>query len=98
MKITAFTFAAAATLSATPVFAQDSSAQPAATASDAPRAQDDGDVDYVFTRPVDIIVTATRSGDGIPVQYVPASVTLLDAFALENRQTRIVSDILPDVP
>lgn len=45
-----------------------------------------------------IVVTASRSGEGIPVNRLGASVTVLDAEALEQRQTRIVSDILRDVP
>ncbi len=45
-----------------------------------------------------IIVTAGRSGDGVPVDQLGASVTVLDAQALDTRQTREVSDILRDVP
>jgi vitamin B12 transporter len=45
-----------------------------------------------------IVVTASRSGEGVPISQVAASVTLLDAQALQTRQTRIVSDILRDVP
>jgi vitamin B12 transporter len=45
-----------------------------------------------------IIVTGTRSLDGMPADLLGSSYTLLDAQALENRQTRIVSDILRDVP
>lgn len=45
-----------------------------------------------------IIVTASRSGDAIPVSKIGGSVTVLDAAALDQRQTRIVSDILRDVP
>ncbi|MEG3177130.1 TonB-dependent receptor [Sphingomonas sp. RB3P16] len=45
-----------------------------------------------------IIVTASRSGDGIAVKDLGASVTVLDDAALEQRQTRIVSDVLRDVP
>lgn len=45
-----------------------------------------------------IVVTASRSGDPIPVDQLGASVTVLDDAALEQRQTRIVSDILRDVP
>lgn len=45
-----------------------------------------------------IIVTASRSGDAVPINKLGASVTVLDAEALETRQTRIVSDILRDVP
>lgn len=45
-----------------------------------------------------IVVTASRSGDGIPARLLGSSVTVLDSSALEQRQTRIVSDILRDVP
>lgn len=45
-----------------------------------------------------IVVTASRSGEGVPVSQLGASVTVLDAQTLDNRQTRIVSDILRDVP
>lgn len=45
-----------------------------------------------------IVVTATRSGDAIPTDLLGASVTVLDAAALDQRQTRVVSDILRDVP
>lgn len=46
----------------------------------------------------DIVITASRSGDAVRAQNLPASVTLLNADDLQNRQTRIVSDILRDVP
>lgn len=46
----------------------------------------------------EIVVTASRSGEGTVVADLPASITLLDAAALEQRQTRIVSDVLRDVP
>jgi len=45
-----------------------------------------------------IIVTASRSGDAIRTDQIGASVTILDTAALEQRGTRIVSDILRDVP
>ena len=45
-----------------------------------------------------IIVTASRSGDAIRTDQIGASVTILDSAALERRGTRIVSDILRDVP
>lgn len=45
-----------------------------------------------------IVVTATRSGDGVPASLLGASVTVLDAAVLDFRQTRVVSDILRDVP
>lgn len=45
-----------------------------------------------------IVVTASRSGEGVPISQLGASVTVLDTDALHKRQTRIVSDILRDVP
>lgn len=45
-----------------------------------------------------IVVTATRSGEGIAADKLGGSVTILDSVALDQRQTRIVSDILRDVP
>lgn len=45
-----------------------------------------------------IVVTATRSGIALPADLLGASVTVLDAAALDHRQTRVVSDILRDVP
>ncbi|OYW87195.1 MAG: TonB-dependent receptor [Sphingobium sp. 32-64-5] len=45
-----------------------------------------------------IVVTASRSGDGVRADQLGASVTVLDSEALEQRQTRVVSDILRDVP
>jgi len=45
-----------------------------------------------------IVVTASRSGEGVKVSQLGASVTILDPAALQERQTRIVSDILRDVP
>ncbi|MET4898291.1 TonB-dependent receptor [Sphingomonadaceae bacterium jetA1] len=46
----------------------------------------------------DIVVTASRSGDGTEVKTLPASVTLITNEDLRERQTRIVSDVLRDVP
>lgn len=45
-----------------------------------------------------IVITATRSGDAVPAHLIGSSVTVLDSQTLENRQTRILSDILRDVP
>ncbi len=45
-----------------------------------------------------IVVTASRSGDAIRTDLIGASVTVLDAAALDFRQTRVVSDVLRDVP
>ncbi|WP_221795273.1 TonB-dependent receptor [Aquisediminimonas sediminicola] len=46
----------------------------------------------------DIIVTASRGGVGIPVDQLGGSVSVIDTQALEQRQTRQVSDILRDIP
>ncbi|MCW1428701.1 TonB-dependent receptor plug domain-containing protein [Novosphingobium sp. JCM 18896] len=45
-----------------------------------------------------IVVTASRSNEGIAADRLGASVTVLDAQAIEQRQTRVVSDVLRDVP
>ena len=45
-----------------------------------------------------IVVTATRSGDAVPASLIGSSVTVIDSKALEDRQTRVVSDVLRDVP
>ncbi|OAN56404.1 TonB-dependent receptor plug domain-containing protein [Sphingobium sp. TCM1] len=45
-----------------------------------------------------IIVTASRSGEGVKASQLGASVTVIDNATLEARQTRIVSDVLRDVP
>jgi vitamin B12 transporter len=45
-----------------------------------------------------IVVTASRSGDAIPIDLVGSSVTVIDAQDLRDRQTRILSDVLRDVP
>ncbi len=46
----------------------------------------------------EIVVTASRSGEGIALHQLGASVTVLDDEALSSRQTRLVSDVLRDVP
>ena len=46
----------------------------------------------------DIVVTATRSGDAIPTDMVGSSVTVINDQDLRDRQTRILSDVLRDVP
>ena len=46
----------------------------------------------------DVVVTGSRSGDGTEVRNLPASVTLISNEDLAERQTRIVSDVLRDVP
>ena len=45
-----------------------------------------------------IIVTASRSGEGIAANRLGSSVTVIDSEALEQRQTRVISDVLRDVP
>jgi vitamin B12 transporter len=45
-----------------------------------------------------VIVTATRAAEGLPSSVLGSSITVLGAQALEERQTRIVSDVLRDVP
>ncbi|HKX77255.1 MAG TPA: TonB-dependent receptor [Novosphingobium sp.] len=46
----------------------------------------------------DIVVTASRSGEGVSVSRLGSSVTILDSETLKLRQTRVVSDVLRDVP
>src|SRR5512147_694249 len=46
----------------------------------------------------EVIVTATRAGDGIRSDLLGASFSVLSASDLEQRQVRIVSDVLRDVP
>ena len=50
------------------------------------------------TKGDDIVVTATRSGDAIPTDLIGSSVTVIDNQDLQDRQTRILSDVLRDVP
>ncbi len=45
-----------------------------------------------------IVVTASRSGEAISASLVGSSITVLDSEALDFRQTRVLSDILRDVP
>ncbi|MBR0553984.1 TonB-dependent receptor [Sphingomonadaceae bacterium LXI357] len=45
-----------------------------------------------------IVVTANRAGDAENPENIPASITVISHRELENRQTRIVSDALRDVP
>jgi vitamin B12 transporter len=45
-----------------------------------------------------IVVTATRSGDAIPTDLIGSSVTVISSQDLQDRQTRILSDVLRDVP
>ena len=46
----------------------------------------------------DVVVTGTRAPGGTSADQLGASISVLDAQALEHRQTRVVSDILRDVP
>ena len=46
----------------------------------------------------EIVVTASRSGDAIKRDLLGSSITVIDSKALEDRQVRIVSDVLRDVP
>ena len=64
-------------------FAAVAAAQPALAAVDA-----DGTV----------VVTASRSGEAIPLDEVPSSVTVITAEDMADRQVRAVSDVLRDVP
>jgi vitamin B12 transporter len=51
------------------------------------------------TKPGDeIIVTASRSGEGIAANRLGSSVSVIDSEALQQRQTRVISDVLRDVP
>ncbi|WP_422058192.1 TonB-dependent receptor plug domain-containing protein [Sphingomonas sp.] len=45
-----------------------------------------------------VVVTASRSGDVVPIEDISASVTVIDVEALDQRQTRNLSDVLRDVP
>jgi len=69
-----------------------------ALASSPALAQSNPDLPSTNEKGETIVVTGSRSGDGVPINQLGASVTVLDAEALEKRQTRIVSDILRDVP
>jgi vitamin B12 transporter len=46
----------------------------------------------------EVVVTATRAAEGIRADLLGSSFTILPAQTLEQRQTRIVSDVLRDVP
>jgi vitamin B12 transporter len=46
----------------------------------------------------DVVVTASRSGDATELRDLPASITLIGNAEMQERQTRIVSDVLRDVP
>lgn len=46
----------------------------------------------------EVIVTGTRAADGVDADKIGASVTVITAQAMEDRQVRVVSDVLRDVP
>ena len=46
----------------------------------------------------EIVVTATRAGQGLPRDQLGTSVTIIRPVDLELRQTRVLSDILRDMP
>lgn len=46
----------------------------------------------------EVVVTAARGIDGVPAGRIGSSVTVLTPQDLEDRQVRIVSDVLRDVP
>jgi vitamin B12 transporter len=64
---------------------------PCAHAAEVETAATGGELDQV-------VVSASRSGDAIPERLIGGSVTLLDAQELDDRGTRVVSDVLRDVP
>lgn len=45
-----------------------------------------------------VVITGTRDPEGVSPERLGGSVTILDQQDLQNRQTRVVSDILNDVP
>lgn len=45
-----------------------------------------------------VIVSATRAGEGVRRDVLGSSITVLEPRDLQQRQTRIVSDVLRDVP
>jgi vitamin B12 transporter len=46
----------------------------------------------------DLVVTATRSPGGIDADQIATSITLITPEQMEDRQIRIVSDVLRDIP
>jgi len=46
----------------------------------------------------EVVVTATRSGDGVRADLLGSSFTVIEPRDFEQRQVRIVSDVLRDVP
>lgn len=45
-----------------------------------------------------VVVTGTRSQSGIPLDQLGSSITVIDSEEMRNRQVRVVSDVLRDVP
>ncbi|NIJ08585.1 vitamin B12 transporter [Sphingomonas vulcanisoli] len=45
-----------------------------------------------------IVVTASRSGDATPIDLIGSSVTVVNDQTMQDRQVRVVSDVLRDVP
>ena len=45
-----------------------------------------------------IVVTGTRSGDGVAKELAAGSLTVIDSGQIINRQVRLVADVLRDVP
>ena len=45
-----------------------------------------------------VVVSASRSGDALPESQIGASISVITPEDLDDRQTRIVSDVLRDVP
>ena len=70
----------------------------ALTAATPAFAQSNPDAATTDTNGDTIIVTASRSGDGVRIDQLGASVTVIDAAQMDQRQTRILSDVLRDVP
>ena len=66
----------------------------AALAAASVQAQNDKDADTLH----EVVVTATRAAEGIRADLLGSSFTILQPAELEQRQTRIVSDVLRDVP
>ncbi|MEH6791870.1 TonB-dependent receptor plug domain-containing protein [Parasphingorhabdus sp.] len=54
--------------------------------------EDDGDRGEL------IVVTGTRSGDGVAKELAAGSLTVIDSSQIVNRQVRLVADVLRDVP
>jgi vitamin B12 transporter len=89
MKTELFTLLALTTAltTVTPAMAQSADSQGSTTATETDAAKRS-----------DIVVTATRSGDAIPIDLIGSSVTVITDQDLKDRETRILSDVLRDVP